>query len=84
MKFLVLTLVTFLAGCSLTHEEKQALAASMHSAGQAMHQETQRMNQRLHEQNLQNTRNMQPIAPMPMNCFTTYNALMRAYETRCN
>jgi len=79
MKFLVLTLVTFLAGCSLTHEEKQALAASMHSAGQAMHQETQRMIYQ--SQNQQNI--IQPIAPIPMNCFTTYNSMMRAYETRC-
>ncbi len=44
--------------------------------------ELQRANQ-LREQNLQNSRYMQPIAPMPMNCFTTYNSLMRAYETRC-
>jgi hypothetical protein len=44
--------------------------------------ELQRANQ-LKEQNLQNSRYMQPISPMPMSCSTTYNSLMRAYETRC-
>jgi hypothetical protein len=44
--------------------------------------ELQRANQ-LRQQSLQNNMYMQPIAPMPMNCFTTYNALMREYETRC-
>lgn len=87
MKIIVLTLATFLAGCSLTPEQSQALgealAAGMHSGGQAMHQGAQRLNQQMHEQNLQNSRNMQPIAPLPMNCSTTYNSFMRAYETRC-
>lgn len=44
--------------------------------------ELQRANQ-LREQDLRNSRFMQPIVPMPMNCYTTYNALMRTYETRC-
>lgn len=44
--------------------------------------ELQRANQ-LRQQNLDNNRLMQPIAPMPMNCSTTYNSFMRAYETRC-
>jgi hypothetical protein len=44
--------------------------------------ELQRAN-KLREQNLQNSRDMQLIAPMPINCSTTYNSLMREYETRC-
>lgn len=44
--------------------------------------ELQRAN-RLKQQQLENNRFTQPIAPMPMNCFTTYNSLTREYETRC-
>jgi hypothetical protein len=84
MKFIVLTLAAFLAGCSLTPEQAQALAAGMHSAGQGLSQEAAQMRQQMYQQNQQNNMNMRPIAPMPVNCFTTYNSLMRAYETRCN
>ena len=83
MKFIALALVTFFTGCSLTPEQAQAIAAGMHSAGQGLNQEAAQMRQRMHEQNLQNSRNMQPIAPMPINCFTTYNATTRVSETRC-
>lgn len=83
MKIVVLALATFLAGCSLTPEQAQALAAGMHSAGQGLSQEAAQMRQQMHQQNQQNSIYMQPIAPLPMNCFTTYNTLMRAYETRC-
>jgi hypothetical protein len=84
MKYIALTLVAFLAGCSLTPEQAQALAAGMHSAGQGLSQEAAQMRQQMYQQNQRNSINMQPIAPMPMNCTTTYNSLMRAYETRCN
>jgi hypothetical protein len=83
MKFIALTLVIFLAGCSLTYEEKLAIAAAMNSAGQGMAQETERMKQRQHELNLQNSRNNQRIAPMPINCFTEYDALARVTVTKC-
>ena len=84
MKIVVLALATFLTGCSLTPEQAQALAAGMQSAGQGLSQEATQMRQQMYQQNQQNNINMQPIAPMPLNCFTTYNSLMRAYETRCN
>jgi len=72
-----------LTGCSLTPEQAQALAAGMQSAGQGLSQEAAQMRQQMYQQNQQNSIYMQPIAPLPMNCFTTYNTLMRAYETRC-
>jgi hypothetical protein len=83
MKFVALLIVTLFAGCSLTPEQSQAIAAGMHSAGQGLNQEAALMRQRMHEQNMQNSRNFQPIAPMPINCVTVYNASTRAYESRC-
>ena len=83
MRFIALALVTLFAGCSLTPEQAQAIAAGMHSAGQGLNQEAAQMRQRMHEQNLQNNRYLQPIAPLPINCFTTYNATTRVSETRC-
>jgi len=83
MKFIVFALVTFLAGCSLTPEQARALAAGMQSAGQGLSQEAVQMRQQMYQQNQQNSIYMQPIAPLPVNCFTTYNTLMRVYETRC-
>jgi hypothetical protein len=46
MKFIALVIVTLLAGCSLTQEEKMAIAAGMNSAGQGLAQEAERMKQR--------------------------------------
>ena len=83
MKFIALALITLIAGCSLTPEQAQAIAAGMQSAGQGLNQEAALMRQRMHEQNLQNSRNFQPIAPMPMNCITVYNTFTRAYESKC-
>jgi hypothetical protein len=83
MKLLSLVFALLLTGCSLTPEQAQAIAAGMHSAGQGLSQEAAQMRQQMYQQNQQNSTYMQPIAPMPTNCFTTYNALMRAYETRC-
>ena len=83
MKFIAYAFVILLAGCSLTYEEKLAIAAAMNSAGQGMAQETERMKQRQHELNLQNSRNNQRIAPMPNNCFTEYDALARVTVTKC-
>jgi uncharacterized lipoprotein len=72
------------SGCSMTPEQQQALASGMHSAGQAMHQQTQLMNQRLHEQSLQNSQQFMYQAPRQTNCVTTYSQLFKAYETTCN
>jgi hypothetical protein len=82
-KYLALMLLVFLTGCGMTPEQRMALAEAMNSAGQGMYQGAQQLNQRIHEQNLQNSRTLQPIAPVPVTCFTTYNSLMREYETRC-
>jgi hypothetical protein len=81
MKLIALAFVTLFAGCSLTPEQAQAIAAGMHSAGQGLAQEAQVMRQRQHEQSLQPI-NMYPLG-RPTNCLTEYNSFMRAYETRC-
>ena len=81
MKFIALALFTLLAGCSLTQEQKMAIAAGMHSAGQGMYEGAERLKQQMHEQNLQPI-NMYPLG-RPTNCLTEYNSFMRAYETRC-
>lgn len=73
-----------LSGCSMTPEQRQALASGMHSAGQAMHQQTQLLNQRLHEQSLQNSQQLMYQAPRQTNCITTYSQMFKAYETTCN
>jgi hypothetical protein len=73
-----------LSGCSMTPEQRQALASGMHSAGQAMHQQTQLLNQRLHEQSLQNSQQFMYQPPRPTNCITTYSPMFKAYETTCN
>jgi hypothetical protein len=73
-----------LSGCSMTPEQRQALASGMHSAGQAIHQETQLMKQRMHEQSLQNSQQFMYQAPRQTNCITTYSQLFKAYETTCN
>jgi hypothetical protein len=83
MKFIVFTLATFLAGCSLTPEQAQALASGMHSAGQGLSQEAAQMRQQMYQQNQNSYQQMPRIAPMPTTCSTTYNSMMRAYETRC-
>ena len=82
MKLLFLGLsVVLLSGCGMTPEQKSALAAGMHSAGQGLAQEAQMMRQRQHEQSLQPI-NMYPLG-RSLNCVTEYNSFTKAYETRC-
>jgi hypothetical protein len=45
--------------------------------------ELQRANQLRQQLIEQQNNKIWQIAPMPLNCLTTYNSLMREYETRC-
>lgn len=83
-KVILAIAVVATSGCSMTPEQQQALASGMHSAGQALNQQTQLLNQRMHEQNLQRSQQNGYQAPRPTNCITTYSQLFKAYETTCN
>jgi flagellar basal body L-ring protein FlgH len=82
--FIYIILLAAFSGCSMTAEQKQALASGMQSAGQAMNQEVQLMKQRMHEQSLQSSQQNIYQTPRQTNCITTYSQLFKAYETTCN
>ena len=82
-KFTTLFLIVLLTGCSMTPENQRIWGEVIGSDGAGVNQANQELRRGMQENNRQNNMYMQPIAPMPMNCFTTYNSLMREYETRC-
>jgi hypothetical protein len=82
-KFNTLLLTLLLTGCSMTPENQKIWAEVLNSAADGVNKSNKELRRSMQENNRQNNIYMQPIAPMPVNCFTTYNSLMRAYETRC-
>jgi hypothetical protein len=83
-RYSVLLASFFLAGCAMTPENQRIWAEVLQSAAQGVNQANQDLRRGMEENNRQNPYQQIPsIAPRQVNCTTTYNSLMRAYETQC-
>lgn len=87
MKAIALIAITLsaylLAGCADTPENRglaQALAAGMHSAGQAMADDAAETRRALR----QNAQQPDYLLRPSTNCVTRYESLTREYVTHCN
>ena len=86
-RMLLICCFGLLTGCADTPQNRalwEGIGSGMQSAGDAMNQQTQLLNQRMHEQSLQRSQQNVYQAPRPTNCITTYSQLFKAYETTCN